>query len=118
MISATRGSPTSTSPISSAGPVTTFSHPFGSPASSCRRASARPASGACGAGLSTVAHPAASAGAILWATRLSGKLNGAIAPTTPIGTRIVNATFPSPPGDASIGSASPATVRAATAAAR
>ena len=37
------------------------------------------------AGFSTTAQPAASAGAILCATRLSGKLNGVIAPTTPIG---------------------------------
>ena len=31
------------------------------------------------AGLSTTGHPAAIAGAILWQTRLSGKLNGEIA---------------------------------------
>ena len=37
------------------------------------------------AGLSTTGQPAAIAGATLWATRLSGKLNGLIAPTTPIG---------------------------------
>ena len=41
------------------------------------------------AGLSTTGQPAAMAGATLWATRLSGKLNGAIAPTTPMGTRSV-----------------------------
>ena len=37
------------------------------------------------AGLSTTGQPAAMAGASLWATRLSGKLNGLMAPTTPIG---------------------------------
>ncbi len=36
-----------------------------------------------------------------------GKLNGLIAPTTPIGTRIVNATLPAPAGEASIGIVSP-----------
>ena len=44
-------------------------------------------SGVCGGGLSTIEHPQASAGAILWATRLSGKLNGAMAMTGPAGTR-------------------------------
>ena len=37
-------------------------------------------SGVLPAGLSTTGHPAAMAGATLWATRLSGKLNGEIAP--------------------------------------
>ena len=68
------------------------------------------------AGLSTTAQPAASAGAILCATRLSGKLNGLIAPTTPIGTRRVKASLPSPACEASIGTTSPASVRAWTAA--
>ncbi|MEZ5141591.1 MAG: hypothetical protein R2726_03595 [Acidimicrobiales bacterium] len=36
------------------------------------------------------------AGATLWATRLSGKLNGVMAPTTPRGTRSTKATLPSP----------------------
>ena len=65
--------------------------------------------------MSTTAQPAASAGAILCATRLSGKLNGLIAPTTPIGRRRVNASLPSPAWDASIGTISPASVRASTA---
>ena len=39
------------------------------------------------------------AGASLWATRLSGKLNGLIAPTTPIGTRSVKPSLPSPGDD-------------------
>src|SRR5204863_3200471 len=43
------------------------------------------------AGLSTTAQPAASAGASLWATRLSGKLKGLIAPTMPTGCRSVKA---------------------------
>ena len=68
------------------------------------------------AGFSTTGQPAAIAGASLCATRLSGKLNGLIAPTTPIGTRRVNASLPSPAALASIGTMSPASVRAATAA--
>ena len=43
-------------------------------------------------------------------------MNGLIAPTTPIGSRSVNASLPSPAALASIGTTSPASVRAATAA--
>ena len=68
----------------------------GSPASCSSSARSSAESGVWDAGFSTTAHPAASAGAILCATRLSGKLNGLIAPTTPIGSRWVNASFPSP----------------------
>ena len=39
------------------------------------------------AGFNTNGHPAAMAGAILWATRLSGKLKGEIRAQGPIGTR-------------------------------
>ena len=67
-------------------PVTTLRCPAGSPhSSSSSSASAIADSGVCDAGFSTTGHPAAIAGATLWATRLSGKLNGLIAPTTPIG---------------------------------
>ena len=66
--------------------------------------------------MSTTAQPAASAGAILCATRLSGKLNGEIAPTTPIGTRSVMASLPSPACEPSMGTTSPASLRASTAA--
>src|SRR6478672_2149438 len=68
------------------------------------------------AGLSTTGQPAAIAGASLWATRLSGKLNGLIAPITPIGTRSVKASLPSPAALASIGTISPVAVRATAAA--
>ena len=64
-----------------------------------RRASAIADSGVCDAGFSTIGQPAAIAGATLWATRFSGKLNGLIAPTTPIGTRSVKASLPSPTSD-------------------
>ncbi len=87
VMSVTRSSSTSTSPISEAGPTRTLSHPGGSPASCSSSASRSADSGVCDAGLSTTAQPAASAGAILCATRFSGKLNGLMAPTTPIGTR-------------------------------
>ena len=68
------------------------------------------------AGLSTTGQPAAMAGASLWATRLSGKLNGLMAPTTPIGTRSVKPILPSPLGMASRATMSPASVRASAAA--
>ena len=58
-------------------------------------------------GLITIALPAAMAGATLWVTRFSGKLNGLIATTTPHGTRKVNPILPAPPGDASNGTVSP-----------
>jgi len=43
----------------------------------------------------------------LWATRFRGKLKGAMAHTTPTGTRMVNAILPSAPGAASTGTCSP-----------
>ena len=43
-------------------------------------------------------------------------MNGLIAPTTPIGVRSVKASLPSPDWDASIGTTSPASFRASTAA--
>ena len=69
------------------GRTTTFNQPAGSPASVSSSARRSAESGVCDAGFSTTAQPAASAGATLCATRLNGKLNGEIAPTTPIGTR-------------------------------
>ena len=68
--------------------VTTLSQPGGRPASSNNRAMRNAVSGVADAGFSTTGQPAASAGAILWHTRLSGKLNGEIAATTPTGTAI------------------------------
>ena len=111
----TRSSSTRTSPISEAGPTSTFSHPGGKPASSASSARKSADSGVCDAGFSTTAQPAANAGASLCATRLSGKLNGLIAPTTPIGSRSANASFPSPACAASIGTISPPSFRASTA---
>ena len=116
VIAFTRSSSTSTSPIADAGPTSTLSQPGGRPASVSSSARSRAESGVCVAGFNTTAQPAASAGASLCATRFSGKLNGLIAPTTPTGRRIVNASFPSPACDASIGTTWPASVRASTAA--
>ena len=90
VISFTRSSATSSSPIARRGagddvqPARRAGPP---PRSSSARKSAE--SGVAAAGLSTTGQPAASAGAILCATRLSGKLNGEIAPTIPIGSRSV-----------------------------
>ena len=67
------------------------------------------------AGFSTTGQPAAMAGATLWATRLSGKLNGAMAPTTPTGSRTTTPSLPAPASLASIGTSSPARRRASTA---
>ena len=65
--------------------------------------------------MSTTGQPAAMAGPNLCATRLSGKLKGAIAPTTPTGTRMMKPILPTPTGEASIGTTSPVKVRATAA---
>ncbi len=70
-------------PTSPPGPQTTLSQPSGTPASTRISASLIAEIGVCPAGFSTIALPAARAGPSLWATRLSGKLKGLIAPTTP-----------------------------------
>ena len=70
-------------PTSEPGPGTTLSQPSGRPASTRISASFSAEIGVCPAGLRTIALPAAIAGPSLWATRLSGKLKGLIAPTTP-----------------------------------
>ena len=95
--------------------VTTLIHPGGRPASSKSRAMRSAVSGVLDAGLRTTGQPAATAGAILWHTRLSGKLNGEIAPTTPIGTRLVKPSLPTPADEASRGTISPVNVRASAA---
>ena len=70
-------------PTSEPGPGTTLSQPSGRPASTRISASFSAEIGVWPAGFSTTALPAAIAGPSLWATRLSGKLKGLIAPTTP-----------------------------------
>ena len=59
------------------------------------------------AGFNTTVFPAPIAGPTLCATKFNGKLNGVIAPITPIGFRIVYAIRPSAPGAASNGNVSP-----------
>ena len=111
----TRSSSVSTSPISPERPTITFSQPAGWPASANARASNSAESGVAPAGFSTTAQPAANAGPTLWQTRFSGKLNGEIAPTIPIGRRRIRPALPSPAGCASIGTVSPVSRRASSA---
>ena len=66
---------------------TTLTPPAGTPARCRISASSSAGEGVWEAGLSTIGHPAATAGASLCATRLSGKLNGVIPTTTPTGKR-------------------------------
>ena len=96
-------------------PTTTDSAPSGRPASRSVRASSSAESGVEEAGFRTTGHPAAMAGASLWHTRLSGKLKGEIAPTTPRGSRTMTPSLPAPAELASIGTTSPASDRASTA---
>ncbi|CAB5000833.1 unannotated protein [freshwater metagenome] len=93
-------------------PVTICRYPSGKPASASKRASRIDEKGVCEAGFKTTAQPAAIAGPTLCTTRLSGKLNGEIAPTTPTGTLSVNPILPPPTAAASSGTVSPVSVRA------
>ena len=72
-------------PISRADPVTMLTTPAGTPACSAIQPHTNPDSGVAVAGLTTVVHPAASAGPILRASIEDGKFHGVIAPTTPTG---------------------------------
>ncbi len=76
---------TSASPVSGVEPVTMFTTPGGTPASSSTAHSSSTASGFCGAGLMTTVLPIASAGPILPAAFTSGKLYGVMQATTPTG---------------------------------
>ena len=60
-----------------------LTEPAGAPASSTISATVSIVRGSLDGGLRTIEHPAAIAGASLWAARLSGKLNGLIAATGP-----------------------------------
>jgi hypothetical protein len=79
----------------------------GQPASSTIRASARDEAGVCEAGRTTIGFAAASAGATLCATSMSGKLNGVMPAIGPSGTRWTCATRCSVPGIQSRGTISP-----------
>ena len=62
--------------------------PFGTPARSASTASASAEYGVCVAGLSTIVHPAASAGPALRVIIAAGKFHGVIAAHTPIGSLV------------------------------
>ena len=65
---------TSAAGTSGPAPFTMLTTPGGKPAASIASPSRKMPSGSCGAGLITVVQPAASAGAILPATLVTGKL--------------------------------------------
>src|SRR2546421_11701400 len=77
---------TSASPISAPEPLTKLTTPRGSTQSTMRQTSTT-ASGSCGAGFTTTVLPQASAGPILAAQLVMGKLNGVMQATTPTGSR-------------------------------
>ena len=64
------------------------------------------------AGFATMGQPAAMAGSILWAARLSGKLKGEIAHTAPTGSYEMNPRRLTPPGCAGKFMVFPSRVRA------
>ena len=78
---------TSASPTSEPLPVITLTTPGGNSASRSSSAILSVVSGVAAAGLTTIVLPAISAGASLVPSRVSGKLLGTIAATTPIGRR-------------------------------
>ena len=71
------------------GPVTTLRTPAGMPASRASSPRRIAVSGVYEAGLRSAVFPAASAGATFHAAISSGKFQGTIRPTTPIGSRSV-----------------------------
>ena len=84
----TKGLSVSAGPISEEAPTTTFRTPAGTPARSASSAMASADRGVSDAGLITMLHPAARAGAALRAIMALGKFHGVIAATTPIGCLI------------------------------
>ncbi len=112
-----RGSLTS-STVSSLPTVSTENAPSGSSVSASSSPSSSADSGVRGAGLTMIGAPAAIAGAILCATRFSGKLNGAMPSTGPRATRRTTAIRPSAAGSVSSRCSSPEKRRASSAAKR
>src|SRR5712664_2283399 len=76
----------SSAPISVADPVITLKTPFGTPARSASSASASAENGVCEAGFNTTEQPAAIAGSALRVIIASGKFQGVMHATTPIGS--------------------------------
>ncbi len=91
--------------------------PAGTPAASMISATASIVSGSFDGGLRTIGLPDAIAGAILWAARLSGKLNGLMPAIGPIGKRRVIPTRSFELGSRSSGMTSPV-IRSASSAPR
>ena len=84
----TTGFEVSSPPISVALPVMMFKTPFGIPARSPSSASASAEKGVCDAGFKTTVQPAAMAGPALRVIIASGKFQGVMQATTPIGCLI------------------------------
>ncbi len=76
-------------PAVSPKPVTMLTTPSGMPDSAMSSPKRNADKGVCSAGLRTIVHPAASAGASFQAAIMSGKFHGMIWPTTPTGSRSV-----------------------------
>src|SRR6185503_9553600 len=97
---------------------TTLMPPAGYPEAITSSASRSVVSGSCGGGFRVRVAPQAIAGAILWAARSTGKLNGVIAAIGDSGKRRVMAIRPAPAGTESAGSISPEMRVASSAASR
>jgi hypothetical protein len=110
-----RGSATR-SAIRSSGTVRTDQEPSGRSVSASSSPSSSADSGVFGRGLSRIGAPTASAGATLWAARLSGKLNGEMPSTGPRGKRRTTAIRPSATGSVSSRCSVPDQRRASSAA--
>ena len=97
-IMSTSGEATSASPISGPAPDTRLTTPGGNAEATMRVSSMTPI-GSIGGGLTTTVFPQASAGAILPAQFVIGKLKGLMQATTPTGSRTTNpeATVAGPP---------------------
>ena len=79
-------------------PGTTLKTPSGMPGLGASSAMRIAVSGDFSEGFSTSELPAASAGPIFQAAMISGKFQGTIAPTTPIGSRVISASASGPVG--------------------
>jgi hypothetical protein len=97
---------------------TTLICPAGTPASCKTSARSSAENGVFSAGFNTIVFPEARQGATLWATRLSGKLNGVIPRITPIGKRRTRPKCPTPGGLASMRTPCPSSPDASCAAKR
>jgi hypothetical protein len=104
--------------VSSLPTVSTENAPAGRSVSASSSPSSSAESGVLGAGLTMIGAPTAMAGAILCATRFSGKLNGAMPSTGPRGTLRTIASRPAAAGSVSRRCSSPENRRASSAANR